>query len=265
MNKNIKEAQKQLVNDNFEKALELINDIGSDEKNYGMALTIRYASFMGLKEFDNALDCVNSLIEIYPENKWLLIDKVKCHMYVDDEKLALKTLAELEKFELDDTDIIVQISRLYRFLDDYENALRYCNMALAIDEDCTGAIYQKAALAVNMKDESLILEVCSRFEGSESDMVKILPVFFIRIFSQNFDGAYNLLLDWDSGGNEDIEKLRGLCKSLIYSQMSEELDVQLLLTGEVDLSIDEAIQLLLRYHKDGVDAGVIRNVNYIII
>ena len=47
--------------------------------------------------------------------------------------------------------------------------------------------------------------------------------------------------------------------------MSDDFNAQLLLADEIDLSIDEAIGLMLEFKKFGKDFGEIRGVSYFIL
>ena len=250
---------------NYEKSLLCFEKIGVGEDKFEIVQIYRVSCLIKLKRYGEALDVINRLIEKNPYEELLWHEKVRCHIFLDEDEKAFSALGELERIvDRNDKEYLVDIARLYYLLGDYDKVVEYCDLALKIDGNYKVALYEKALAASNLEDDQLIDEVSdSILNVSDNDLISILPVFLLKLFSKKYEDCLDLIENIEC---DDLKK--GHCdlfKGIVYNRMSDDFNAQLLLADEIDLSIDEAIGLMLEFKKFGKDFGEIRGVSYFIL
>ena len=260
----IDQVRKEFRDENYVGVLELLNDINETDEHYEMFLLFKYSSLMSLKRYDEALEVISFLIENNSDEIILWLDKARCNVFLNNYESVHEDLHEIEKLVDEDNVLhLVNILKLYYFLDDDENTLKYCDKVLSLDENNRDALFIKASVAIRTDDSEMLSDVSDNFVCEEKSVLGILPLFTLKIISEDFEGAYELVCEIEE---EDVEKKAiGMYKYAIYTNLQKNLDIQLLLTREVDLSIDDVIKLFLKYQKDGAGNGMIKGAEYIIM
>jgi hypothetical protein len=83
------------------------------------------------------------------------------------------------------------------------------------------------------------------------------------LFSKKYEDCLNLVENCE---DDDLKHDYGeLFKGIIYNRMSDDLNAQILLADEIDLSVDDAIKLMLEFKKSGRDFGEVHGVSYFIL
>ena len=84
-------------------------------------------------------------------------------------------------------------------------------------------------------------------------------VFLLKLYVSRFDDCL-LIIDYmgDEFNDDTLERF----KSIVFKELCETLDVNLHVVGEAEISVDEAIRLLMDYDETGVDSGRINGVAF---
>ena len=140
-------GKQEFNNGNYEKALGHFENVGEDDEFYGYAQLFCANCLMELKRYDDALKIVNVLILQNPYNKLAWFNKVLCYIFSDDEQNALNIMDDvISVVDMGDKYDLVFLAKLYKLLHCYDDALRYCNMALEIDGEFREALYEKSEM-----------------------------------------------------------------------------------------------------------------------
>lgn len=263
LNLKIDEARKAFEDKNYDKALEILDGETFGEEYQKLVYVLRIGCLRNLKRYDEALAVIESGIEKYPYYDFFWFQKVTCYYFNDENDEAVKSLAKLEDvIDRDDKNALVMISDLFEMVGDYENALKYCDMALAIDENFADAIRQKAMVASSLEDDEMMSECADRLlELYDKDILKLMIPLMLKLFSKRYKDALGIVNGVDVLDREyDV-----LMKSAIYNTMTNDLNIELKTSAPIEMTIDEGLNLLFDYHYDGVESGKVRGISYIII
>ena len=248
---------------NFEQALDILEEIGSDDEDYKFALMIKYNCLMNLGCFSDALTIINLLICDNPYALLFWIDKTKCHYFLDDLSNMGSALDNVERIvDICNTDELSDLMKLCTLIKKYEKSLKYCNMILEIDENHFGALLEKSLLSTFIDDKQMMNECGNMLlDQNFDDFATMMVPFVLKVFSKKYDDCLKMVNELKDIDLKNAEKL----KNVIYTQMLCDLNIQIFLEKSVELTLDESISLLFKYNYDGIVCGTVRNVNYRII
>ena len=265
VNNEIIKGKQEFKNGNYEKALGHFENVGEDNEFYGYAQLFCANCLMELKRYDDALKIVNVLILQNPYNKLAWFNKVLCYIFSDDEKNALNIMDDvISVVDMGDKYDLVFLAKLYKLLHCYDDALRYCNMALEIDGEFREALYEKSFIAMRNDDSKALDEISEKFLGlSDSDLFSLMPAFLLKLFSKDYAACVDLIEKSDL--NEFDEEHVGMLKGIVYNQICREYSVALLVVNEENLSIDDALGALIDFVEMGKTDGEIAGVQYFIL
>ena len=264
MNSRIDKGRIEFNDENYEKALTYFDAVSEDDEDYDYVLIFKITCLMELEKYDKALFLIDSLLAEDGEDELLLYEKIRCHIAMDEKADALITLRKFERImPKDNKNMILDVTRFYKFLGEYKKALRLCNMALYIDEDFEEAIYEKALIGIALNNENIIDNSANRLlDIVEDDRYRILPIFLLKMYCGKYDDCINIIDDLeDQFQDETCDMLR----TVVFNQLCEKLDVNIHLTEDIDLSVSEAIGILLDYEQTGIKYGIVNDVNFIIM
>ena len=264
MNSNIEIGKSLFDKGNYKKALCYFQAIRKDDVDYAYARVYQIYCLVQLKEYKRALKLINPMIEKTPYSEVLWFNKVVCHIFLKEDKLALKGLGELERIiDGADKNSLLHVAKLYNLLNEFDKALLYCNKALAIDNKFKEALHEKSLVAIGRDDDKMIDEVAdSLLAISDGDIYNYLPAFLLKMFSKNYKQAYNIVVSCSRDGvSEDISIL---LKSVIYDKMCEDLRVTILTNAMIELSMDDALKIMFDFIESGKDSGNIGEVRYFV-
>lgn len=264
MNSKIEEGKLEFENRNYEKALRCFEQASKDEESEFVQI-YKFDCLMELERYSDALKIINSLIGNYPYSEIFWKCKVRCHILLDENQDALKALSELERIcDEGNKRSLVDIAELYNRLHECDKVIEYCNKALDIDETFKPALYEKMIAASSLKDGEMIDSITEDIMNiSDNDLLSLLPVFTLNLFSEKYEKCLDIVngCKMDDVKKEHVDLLKGA----IYQSMSEDLNAQIGLSKKLDLSVDEAINLMLEFKKTGKDHGTIHGVEYYIL
>ena len=262
LNLEIEKAKNEYDEKNYEMALEILDGIEDEGEYQKLAALIRIASLMALKRYDESLNIIDSSIEEYPYSEFLWSRKVECQYFKGDEKDAAKSLEELERIvNKDEKHALVFLAEEFELLDNHEKALKYCDMALEIDEDFEDAVRQKAMIASSLKDRDMMSDCADRLlKLYDDDIYKVMIPFMLKLFS----GRYKDCLDIVNGVNVLDDSQDEMFKGAIYKSMVEDLNIEIRTSAPIEMTVDEVLDLFFRYHYDGIGQGEIKGVRYLI-
>ena len=263
LNLKIQEAKKEFDDKNYVVALEILNGEKFDEEYFKLVAFLKIGCLRSLKRHDEALDVINSAIEKYPYEDIFWTQKVQCHYFNDEKDKALKSLMEVERIvDVNDKNALVEVSELFSLVGDYENALKYCNVALSIDENFVDAVRQKAMVASFLEDYDMMNDCADRLlQLYDKDVLKLMVPLMLKLFSKRYDDA----LDIVNGVDILDEEYDLLLKSAIHNFMVEDLNIEIGTAQPVEITIDDVLGILMDYHYNGVESGEIQGVHYFII
>lgn len=265
VNENIKKGKQEFKKRNYKKALKLFENVRRDDEDYEFSLLYRISCLMALNEYGDALKFIDFLIEKYPQEDLLWHDKVTCHVFLNEDEKAGRALSELERLvDVEDKERLLRIAKLYNMVRDDENALKYCDMALEVDENYREALYEKTIVVARLKDYSLMNEVADRLvHVCGNDLLALMPAFLLRLFSKNYRGCVDLInsADVDEYSDGTVHDF----KAGLYNKMCENLNAQILVMDSIDLPVDDALNLMLDFHESGKDHGEVNGVQYFIL
>ena len=258
----IMEAKKEFENKNYEKVLEILDGIEGDAENIKFAIILRVASLRFLQRHDEALNVIDSAIEKYPYEEFLWSSKVEIHYFNNQKDKAIESLGQFERIiDKKDKRALVEIAGKFDLVGDYENALKYCDMALDIDENFIEAVRQKALTAVSLKDHKMESECADKLlEIEGKSMINSMIPFMLKLFARRYKDALDIIESTEDFTDEHKELMIGS----IYNRMSEDLKIEIRTSAPIDLVINDALSLLFGYYYDDIVSGDIHGVRYFI-
>lgn len=265
LNNHIENGKNEFDNGNYEKALDHFKLVNSNNEHYEYAQLFVANCLMELKRYDDSLDIVDKLISLNPYNKLAWFNRALCQIFLKDEEKALATIGEiLRLIDLRSKYDLVFVAKLYMLLNIYDEALKFCDLALEIDENFKDALYEKSLVAMRLDDDELINDVSDRLlELSDGGPLGFMSVFIIKLFSKNYSACIDLIngLDGDKFDDEHIMML----KAMVYQQICEDLCVNLLVVNSEDFPLDDALDAMIDFVENKTDNGKINGVQYYII
>ena len=196
MNSKIEEARKAFDDKNYSEALEILDGEEFDDAYLKLVFVIKMACLRNLNRYDDALRVIDVAIEKYPYYDFFWSHKIACHYFNDEKDEAIRSLAKLESMvDRDNNDSLVRLSTLFELVGDDENALKYCDMALAIDENYVDAVRQKAMIASSLKDEDMMSECADKLlELYDDDALKAMLPLMLKLFSKRYGDLSRVLV-----------------------------------------------------------------------
>lgn len=264
MDSKIDRGRIEFNDENYEKALAYFDAVDETDENYDYVLIFKITCLMELERYDKALFLIDSVLNEDPDDELFMYEKIRCHIALSERDEALKTLKRFEKIvSKDDKRILLDVARFYKMLDEFKIGLNFCNMALAIDENFEDALYEKALIAISLNNDEIINNCANKLLSIESeDKYRILPIFYLKLYSGNFRDCVDIV---DSLKYEFKDETCMMFKTIIFNQLCESLGVNLHLVEGEDISLDEAIGLLLDYGEKGINHGIVNDVSFIIM
>lgn len=261
MNSKIKKGRIEFNEENYEEALKYFDEVSDNDEDYMYVLFFKITCLMELKRYDEALFLIESLLMEDPEDELLLHEKIRCHIALGEEKEAFSALNRFEKIiSRDNKRMLLAVSKFYRVLRDYDNALKYCNKSLEIDGHFEEAVREKSLIGIDMGDVEMINSCADRLlEIVDNHGIEVISVFLLKLFICRFDDCLAIVDNLNDDFDEDTIKM---LKYVVYREFSEKLEVNVHLSGEVEIPIDDAIGLLKEYDMNGVSCGVVHGVAF---
>ena len=262
LNLEIENAKQEFDKKNYEGALEILEGAEVDEDYRKLAIILKIASLMGLKRYDECISVIDSYIEEFPHDDFLWSRKVECHYFMGDEENAVKSLSELERItNKDDKYSLVFLAEEFILLNNYEMAIKYCDIALDIDGDFVDAHRQKAMAASAIKDHEMMNDCADRLlELYENEFSRAMIPLMLKLFSGRYRDCLDIINDVDDLDGVHSDMLKGI----VYNAIVDDLNVEIRTSAPVELTIDEVLNLLFGYHYDGIGHGEIKGVLYLI-
>lgn len=264
MDSKINKGRIEFNDENYERALTYFDAVEEDDEDYDYVLFFKITCLMELEKYDKALFLIESLLAEDGDDELLLYEKIRCHIALDERPEALGALKKFERIMAkDNKNVILDVARFYKFLGDFKNALRLCNMALSVDCDFEEALYEKALVAIAM-DNFEIADNCANLllDLADDDGYKIIPVFLFKLYCGKFRDCTSLIGDLEfKFRDETCDMLR----VVLYNQLCETLKVHVHLADDVDLPVGEAVEILLDYERTGVNKGNVDGVAFTIM
>ena len=263
LNSKIEKGKTEFEKGNFEEALNYFKQVESDDYHYELALMFMSSCLMEIEEYGEALNVSNQLIEMDAYNKFAWFNKALCQIFLKDSRAfrtvenVVKVIDPMDKYDL------VYVAKLYKLLNEYNKALIYCDSALKIDENFKDALYEKFLIAIMIDDDELMEEVSEKIFYASDDLTGFMPLMIIRLFSKDYIGCKKLIEEANTK-KFDKEHL-DIIKSVIYKQISEDFNANLLLVNGEDISLDNALEALFDFVETGKNQGKIDGTKYYII
>lgn len=259
----IKKGKIEFENENYDKAISYFDEVENDDEYYQLAQLYKSGSLMELKEYEEALSILDMLIHTNPYEDILWVDKIRCHIYLHEDEKARKALKEMDRLvDRNNKSRLLTISKLYSILRDHENVIKYCDYALANDPDYKEALFEKAMALKQLKKFDELDNVSKKIlEISDKDLLSLMPLFIIMIFSKKYRDALDILNNVE---DDEHDEYISMFKAGIYSRICDDYSINLLLVTPVKLSIDEILEIMLDFVEDGKDSGEIKGVQYFI-
>ncbi|WP_407376314.1 tetratricopeptide repeat protein [Methanobrevibacter sp.] len=265
MDSKIDKGRIEFNHENYEKALNYFDSVSDSDENYAYVVIFKITCLMELERYDKALFLIDSLLEEDPRDEFLLYEKIRCHVALDERQESFKALKKFEKIlDYSNKQVVIDVCRFYIALEDYRKALKFCNFALEIDSQFKDALKLKASIAIAL-DDIQVVDDCANELWSlvDEDDATIISVFLFKIYSGEFRDCLRVIERIKS--DLDDEEVGEVLKSLIFNLMSEKLNVQINFTDEVDISIDEALEMLFDYDEKGITYGIVNDTGYVIM
>ncbi len=261
MNNEFKQGMMEFEQENYEKALNHFECVNPTDKNYRASIAFRISSMLKLERYRDALSLINPLIEKDPYDELLWFDKAVCHINLHENKEAYSAMESLERVvDPKDKRKILLVARLYKMLGNDSKTIEFCDKALEIDENYRDALHEKVLALVNSDDKEAIDDVSARLmKVSDKNIISLMPIFLLKLFSKDFRGCFELVNEYC-----DDEEMGEMLKAVIYKDLTDELNAELLLTQRIELTLDEALKLMLDFKEHGKDFGKIHGVQYFI-
>lgn len=266
MNIEIINGKNELVNENYEKAIKHFNKVGEDDEFFDFAQYLNATALKKLEKYREALSIFDDMISKNPRDVLVWVEKVFCHIYLKEDEKARESLKEIDRIaDRGDKILLITIFKLYDLIDDYDNALRYCNYVLDIDPNCKEALYQKISiLSVNDGDEEELNLVCDKLmDISDGKLLSLMPVFLVKLFLGNYRDCLDIIGKFDE--EVEYEKSIEMLKGALYNRMIDDLGINLLTFDIKELSVEDALSVLLDFVETGKNTGKINGIHYLII
>ena len=263
LDKLLENSQNEIKDKNYEKALKMLNGFKGSDEDTVVCNLLKMECFMGLHEYESALEIINPMIADDPYNDALWFLKVQCHYFSGDGKAAKKALAELERIaDTSDVDVLLQLARICNLIHEGKKAVKYSDIALEIDPECRNALFEKALGASEMKDTNLMKE-CAEvlMENWEGDLLGVVFPMSLMLFSHHYRECYEII----SKIGDEHEEQREMMTAGLFSRMCDEMGVVVGIEGTVDDNTEEVLNLLFDYHENGVTSREISGVKYIVV
>lgn len=179
MNSKINKGREQFNDENYEKALTYFDSISDDDEDYDYVLIFKITCLMELERYDKALFLIDSLLAEQSDSEFLCYEKVRCHIALCEKQEAFVALKKLERvIDNDNKQVIFDIARFYKSLNDFKNALIFCNRALAIDGNFEEALYEKSLIGIALENDEIVNNATDKLLSiSGGVQSKIIPVF----------------------------------------------------------------------------------------
>ena len=263
MNMNIEKGKKEYDEKNYKRALDYFDKVSCDDENYAYLVIFKINALMELEEYEKCLKFLNSLIGDDPYEEVFWYEKIRCHIFLDQDENALNALHEFERLiDKDDKYFVLSVAKFYDLLDDSQNALKYCNKAIGLDGNYEEAFMLKSQIAGSLDDNDMIVECAEKLiQLAEGNMIKLMLPFLLHLFVGNFRRSYEIISMMNGVDGEHQEMLKGV----IYKQMCEDLNVSIGFSFPVNADIDEILNLLFKYRYDGVKSGTFKDADYIVV
>lgn len=264
MDSKINKGRIEFNDENYEKALTYFDAVGEDDEDYDYVLIFKITCLMELERYDKALFLIDSLLAEEGDGELLLYEKIRCHIALDEKRESLDALKRFERIIQDDNkNMMLDVARFYKFLGEYNNALRFCNMALAVDEDFEDALYEKALVAIAIGNYRIVENCTDRLMGLVSDdQFKIIPIFLFKLYGGKYSECVGMIDDMEGIFQDNI---CDMLRMVVFNQLREKLDVNVYFDGDDVLSVGETIGLLLEYERTGVQRGIVNDIAFTIM
>ena len=261
MNSKIKKGRIEFNDENYENALKYFDEVDDGDEDYMYVLFFKITCLMELERYDKALFLIEALLKEDPEDELLLYEKIRCHVALNETDEAFAALTRFENLiDSDNRRMLLVVSKFYRILGDSEKALNFCNRALEIDDCFEEAIREKSLIGIDLNDYGMI-DACadklSEIAGNRG--MNMISVFLLKLYVSKFDDCLFIIGNLEEDFGDDTIMM---LKSIVYKELSDKLGVNVHLTEEADIPIDDAISLLKGYDEHGVSGGVIRGVGF---
>lgn len=263
LNFKFKECKTEFDGGNFEEALDILCEIENDDEDYKFALMLKYNCLMGLGCYGDALTIINMFIHGNPYMSLFWFDKVKCHYFLKDLINASGALYHVERIiDLNDVAEIIDFVKLCNMIGEHEIALKYCNIVLDADENQIDALLEKSLISNSIDDKNMMNECGDKlFELSGDNLSLLMVSFALKLFSGMYRDSFNIILNINCMDSE----MGLILKKIIYNQMLCDLNIQIVMERNAELTTDEIILLLFDYRYHGVESGEVKNVRYMIV
>lgn len=264
MNSKINKGRIQFNDENYENALFYFDAVDEEDEDYDYVLMFKITCLMELGRYEKALFLIDSLLEDECDDELLLYEKIRCHIALEEKQEASDALSKFEKvISRDNKQLMLDVARFYKILGDFQRALEFCDDALEIDDCFEDAIYEKSLISIVLDDGELINQCADKLlELEDSDDYRIGPVFLLKLYSGQFGDCFKIIEGIDGTVDKDMCEM---LKIIVFNLLCDSLDVNIHLTEDVELSVDEAIQLLLDYDESGVKYGLVNDVGFVIM
>ena len=262
MKNEIKKGISEYRNKNYKKALRHFDKVSTETNEYAHVLVYKVSCLMALKRYREALKILNVLIKREPHEDVWQIEKTWCLVFLKEYDEAGVSLRKLEDIvDVKNKKNLLQVAKLYNVLGNDVKVMEYADKALEIDENYQDALLEKVTVLGRTHDRQEIDKVSDKLlEISDKKLLSIMPIFLLKLFSDDYQGAFDLLNKCED--DEIDEGHIELLKSSIYNRMVENLNVSIYTSREIELTVEEVLDLMLDYHKSGTDSGQIHGVQY---
>lgn len=261
MDSKIKKGRIEFNNENYEKALKYFDEVREDDEDYMYVLIFKITCLMELERYDRALFLIESLLKEDPNDELLLYEKIRCHIALNENKEALSSLKVFEKLiDMSNKRMVLVVSKFYRILGDCDNALKFCNKSLEIDESFDEAVREKSLIGMDLDDYEMIDDCADKLSEIIGNRgMGMISVFLLKLYVSKFEDCILIIGNLEDDFKDDtIEML----KSIVYKEWSEKLGVNIHLNEEIEVQIDDAISILRDYDENGCDEGTISGVAF---
>lgn len=138
-------ARVALADNNNAAALELFNELHNDYPKDTRVMMGRAVSLQKMGQTDDALAAYESVLNLNPKNLEALTNMLGL-LRAKDPQLALSKLQQLREAYPYQPDIAAQLGVVYAQTGDYDNALKYLDMARALAPENAYVLYNQAVL-----------------------------------------------------------------------------------------------------------------------